>query len=95
MIHARGMLRDSRRLRFICCSQIQDLNEEVKMSGEDKASVLASLRDCKTKLEESELLRERLTSRMDTLFKKIENEERERETLMQQVDRLNDKVGGS
>ncbi len=65
------------------------------MSGEDKASVLASLRDCKTKLEESELLRERLTSRMDTLFKKIENEERERETLLQQVDGLNNKVGGS
>jgi predicted ATP-dependent endonuclease of OLD family len=71
------------------------LNEEMKMSGEDKASVLASLRDCRTKLEESELLRERLTSRMDTLFKKIESQERERETLLQQLDRLNEKVSGS
>ena len=72
--------------------QIEDLNEEIKLSGVDKSSVLASLRDCKSKLEESEMLRDRLTSRMDTLFKKIESEERERETLLQQVDRLNEKV---
>ena len=38
------------------------------------------------------MLRDRLTSRMDTLFKKIESEERERETLLQQMDRLNEKV---
>ena len=72
--------------------QIEDLNEEIKLSGVDKSSVLGSLRDCKSKLEESEMLRDRLTSRMDTLFKKIESEERERETLLQQVDRLNQKV---
>ena len=71
------------------------MNEEIKMNGEDKAAVLVNLRDCRTKLEESESLRERLTSRMDTLFKKIESEERERETLLQQTDRLSEKVGGS
>ena len=68
------------------------MNQEVKMSGDDKASILLSLRDCKAKLEESELLRERLASRMDTLLKKIESEEGERDGLMQQVDRLNEKV---
>ena len=70
------------------------MNQEIKMNGEDKAAVLVSLRDCRTKLEESESLRERLTSRMDTLFKKIESEERERETLLQQTDRLSEKVRG-
>ena len=79
-------------IRMHVVLQIEDLNEEIKLSGVDKSSVLASLRDCKSKLEESEMLRDRLTSRMDTLFKKIESEERERETLLQQMDRLNEKV---
>ena len=82
-------------LLFHCCQQIEELNQEIKINGEDKASVTASLRECRTKLEESELLRERLTNRMDTLFKKIESEEQEKETLLQQADRLNEKVRGS
>lgn len=50
------------------------------------------MRDYKAKLEESELLRERLSSRIDSLCKRYENEEVERETLLQQVERLNEKV---
>ena len=52
----------------------------------------SKFRNCQAKLEESELVRERLTNRLDTLCKKCENEDQERDNLEQKVERLTERV---
>lgn len=72
--------------------QIEELKQELKIAGDDKTLISVGLHDCKTKLEESERQRDRLTGRMDSLSNKNESLERERESLLQQLEAVNNKV---